>query len=439
VTLPVLFLWDLPTDNVVDFFVRNRLGSACSSKEDAMQNLEVVLIHGTWAPKATWPSKDGKIAKTIDDTFNGEVAVDDFRWSGKNRHEHRRDAANRLIEKIKSVNEGEPEKQRILVAHSHAGNIASYAALDPAARERIAGIVTLATPFIVGRPRNLGMVGATIAQALAVGLTLLIVYILNKLWIADWPTSQKILTFSAVIITIELPALILVKRWGRFSEELLSGLRHGLPEDSLIIRSVGDEASRGIEFTQLPSMLVSLLIGKMAHWTDGIVARSYQLTRSPVKAVGFMFLTLVASLLPGFLVFWLTESTLAMYLTLIGCMSLTWGPLVFLFLGNVHLACVVAVFPIALLMAPIMFVLGILSLAFGPSFALANFRLDVSAEAIPPGKFSVTLLADQSDPTPGNLQHSVLYNDPQAIELICAFVAERLAGIKRRGHAAPLP
>ncbi len=395
--------------------------------EETKRPLEIILIHGTWASDATWPNKDGQIATALVNAFGDDVNISDMRWSGKNRQGDREAATEKLIHQVTQAS----PSQHILIAHSHAGNIASYAALDPVAKEHIVGTVTLATPFIVARRRQLGLVGTVVAQTLVLGLTLLFLYALNALWIGDWATKQKLWVFIAAIVSIEVPGLLLARRWANFAENFHDKLAHGLSPDSLIIRSVADEASRGIELLQTPSVIISLLVGKIAYWSDYAVTRLSQLVeKRPLQAALFFVLAIVVGVFPAFIVLLLTHSELAMLVALILFTSVTWGPIIFLFLRNRFLACVVAAFPIALLMMPLILIVGVAQfLALGAKFALANFYLDVSAEATPIGQFNVHLLSGENGQAPGSLQHSTVYDDPRAIALICSFVGEHLARI----------
>ncbi len=56
--------------------------------------------------------------------------------------------------------------------------------------------------------------------------------------------------------------------------------------------------------------------------------------------------------------------------------------------------------------------------------------LDISVEATPVGEYEVILLSPSraGDPgTPGGLLHSALYDDPDAVKVICDFIAARVA------------
>jgi hypothetical protein len=115
--------------------------------------------------------------------------------------------------------------------------------------------------------------------------------------------------------------------------------------------------------------------------------------------------------------------------TLIVLACLSYGPVIFLWLRNPPLALVTASGPIAILAAPIVLILAITLLVFGPRFAIANMYLDISVEATPIGEYEVTLLSPPSagDPdTPGGLSHSALYDDERAVKRICDFIAARL-------------
>jgi hypothetical protein len=62
----------------------------------------VTLVHGTWATGAPWTRPGSLFPDELDVALRSLGAdavtfVDDFPWSGKNLHEDRRDASDRLI------------------------------------------------------------------------------------------------------------------------------------------------------------------------------------------------------------------------------------------------------------------------------------------------------------------------------------------------------
>jgi alpha-beta hydrolase superfamily lysophospholipase len=77
-------------------------------------------------------------------------------WGGWNRVGTRKRGAALLSQHLResSLSEGE---RRFVIAHSHGGNVAMYAVRDKEAAARTAGIVTLATPFLVAQRRHFAL------------------------------------------------------------------------------------------------------------------------------------------------------------------------------------------------------------------------------------------------------------------------------------------
>ena len=111
--------------------------------------LKIILMHGTWATAAEWPLETGQLQTLLRDRFGDKIEMEALGWGGKNRNAHRQAGAKKLAEFIRS----EPEIPHVVIAHSHAGNIVSYACANPEIKKSMAGVVTMATPFIVARRR----------------------------------------------------------------------------------------------------------------------------------------------------------------------------------------------------------------------------------------------------------------------------------------------
>ncbi len=397
--------------------------------------LVVTLLHGTFAKNATWVDDSGSIAVALKARFGDSVGIERLRWSGANSFEGRREATGMLREHILGA-AGE-DVMHVVVAHSHAGNVVAYAARDPDVDARLAGVVTMATPFIVARKRNLGHVGFAIGQALVLWLVLAL-YGLASSWLgplfgsapaAELSDGYKVALIGGLVLLVELPGLLLAAAAQRASALLLDELALAplTRERMLILRAMADEASAVITFLQWPSVLATLVFGRFARAADAVVDWAGRIVRRPLLAFGAYVLLFVASLLPASLALWATGSQALMYVVLIGFMGLSYGPLVFMMLRNRHLAYVTAAGSLAIPMAPVLVVIALAAgLAYGKRFAPAILDLDVSVESTPIGTHLLTLLAPAaaSDPDrPGGLLHSVLYDDERAIGLICDFVA----------------
>ena len=227
---------------------------------------------------------------------------------------------------------------------------------------KLAGIVTLATPFTVAHERNLGESGTVVSQSLVIWL------VLGLYWFAaSW----------------------LGQRFGSTPDgELSIGYKI-----ALIVRAVADEATAAITFLQFPSTLATVVFGHLAGATDSVVHWCERLARRPLLAIGGSVLFLIASMVPAGLVLWLTDSELLMWVALIAFVCLSYGPIVFLILRNPALARVTAAGVLALPLAPATILIGVAAaIAYGSRFALANLDLDISVESTPVGEYQLTLL-----------------------------------------------
>lgn len=115
----------------------------------------IVLIHGTFATGAPWTRPDSWFARSLATALaRRSVTATDLTfidWSGGNSHAARREGSRRLVEHLRTIGL-RPHDNCFLVGHSHGGNVALHAIVhDDQVRERVGGVVTLATPFLFFR------------------------------------------------------------------------------------------------------------------------------------------------------------------------------------------------------------------------------------------------------------------------------------------------
>ena len=108
-----------------------------------MPELTVTLIHGTGARGAPWTQRGSPLWRDLQTRF-GAAVIDRFDWSGDNNSFARLGAGAELAKHLENLKQRHASARHYLVAHSHGGNVALYAA----ARTKVDGIVCLATPFI---------------------------------------------------------------------------------------------------------------------------------------------------------------------------------------------------------------------------------------------------------------------------------------------------
>jgi pimeloyl-ACP methyl ester carboxylesterase len=114
----------------------------------AQRELHVVLVHGTWGRRSDWIAEHSYFRDELNRSFDGRVQFHVFKWSGWNSHLARIRAAIGLNDfLLKRL--GKIDGSRVfLVAHSHGGNVVSYAARVSNLANAVAGLVFLGSPFI---------------------------------------------------------------------------------------------------------------------------------------------------------------------------------------------------------------------------------------------------------------------------------------------------
>jgi hypothetical protein len=353
------------------------------------------LIHGTWARAARWTRADAPLGAALREAFGERVALFRFAWSGHNRARARERAAERLQAHLRGLRVRYPDARHYVIAHSHAGNIVMYALRDVALGSQLHGVVCLSTPFLHVRRRRLGAItNATLAAALVVGLWVVGATALQRLGVTeDLAVLGSLIAAGAI-------AYGMVGWSRRAAERLLRVLTlpDALSVPCLILRASGDEAGAVLGFVRLLNWLVALcwiapagvaaeVVAVIKAW--GVLARRYWrpatlcaiaggavlatdwqsgpfLPASP-EIRGAAGIASVAALVSGVgtLLIWWLGSGAGLYGYALGfaAAGLVVSPLILLF---------------ALLIAP-----------FGPDLALACVHLDITAEATPPGTWTL--------------------------------------------------
>ena len=115
----------------------------------------ITLVHGTWARDAPWTKPDSRLSRTLTASLPGsELRL--ARWNGLNSPTGRRNGGDRVRTDLRALIDENPEARHYVIAHSHGGNVVRYAlkGLDRKLKNRICGIVCLATPFISCKGRE---------------------------------------------------------------------------------------------------------------------------------------------------------------------------------------------------------------------------------------------------------------------------------------------
>jgi hypothetical protein len=222
------------------------------------QRLLVTLVHGTWGRYRLrknapfWFEHESPFCKRLGAEFtsrNISYRLNPFFWSGANSVFARDEAARALAQHLITEHCAKPYATQIIVAHSHAGNIALRALhylkigqIDPAARTTNPNplVVTMATPFIELHRIFLGFRAGILRMSIRLAAALV-------LMIIGYPLYELIGIWYFGLI-----ALLMVSSmsWGEEARDRkISRLADATRLDTssvnrlLTIRAVDDEAS----------------------------------------------------------------------------------------------------------------------------------------------------------------------------------------------------
>jgi pimeloyl-ACP methyl ester carboxylesterase len=116
-----------------------------------MADYVITFVHGTFAQGASWIQHDALLPSRARNAGEGQVLTFPFTWSGENTHAARVAAGRELAKSLEERAKQYPSARQAVVAHSHGGNIALYAARALSISDL--KIVTLGAPFISAGPR----------------------------------------------------------------------------------------------------------------------------------------------------------------------------------------------------------------------------------------------------------------------------------------------
>ena len=89
------------------------------------QKTHVIIVHGTFAKKATWAQPGGAFFEEIQNS-NPNFHVESFNWGGGMGYDRIKAAAT-LAEHILTIRKNSNESRIILIGHSHGGNVINLA------------------------------------------------------------------------------------------------------------------------------------------------------------------------------------------------------------------------------------------------------------------------------------------------------------------------
>jgi len=164
-------------------------------------DVHVVLVHGTFAPKAPWTNHSSEICQSISRQLSDfNVKFHTPQWSGANSHSDRIRAGKELAEYTEKLAMERPGSY-FLVGHSHGGTVIAHALRQSQELSKIvSGSVFLSTPFIQVRRKDyhqqlLTLISTLLAMCIYLPAVFLLGYtatilnipdpIRNIVWIAE--------------------------------------------------------------------------------------------------------------------------------------------------------------------------------------------------------------------------------------------------------------
>ncbi|MDB6105243.1 MAG: hypothetical protein JWO52_5242 [Gammaproteobacteria bacterium] len=381
----------------------------------------VILIHGTWAQDAIWCQYGSGCRQSLMRALGQDTLFSVFEWSAKNSADQRLSSAEALAAHIHDLRSKFPAARLHVIAHSHGGNIAFYAARNARIAAAINSVACLATPFLHAMPRKLGhSLGSKLEYLISIAVLAIIILI----WSWIWPESVKSVVRVAksnYALLVLIPAMIVVALGVRklflpawraaYSSSRAFGRRLQLPTSvpfpTLIVRGAGDEAAGILGAAQLINaallrvvhILISAVPGDVPSGKHSSrVGRSHAAQRKPLSVrigigvfvAGWVILVLVFGL-PGAGAVLSVFSPTSIAFIMVGCWM-------------VGLLLMVASEVVQFLAAPVVLLLIVLMgmtlfIPFGWRIALSTVGLNVSAEPTPPGTWTVVQL-----PHPTNIE-----------------------------------
>lgn len=424
----------------------------------------ITFVHGTFAKNTPWTKSGSTLREYLVEHVPGRIEFHEFVWSGWPSHMARNNAASRLRTELFERIHTDPTACHCVIAHSHGGNIACYAARDPALAQHLDCIVTLSTPFLVLRQRALSILGGVSVIGtlclLATGSILLPLHWLFgpstpheflMLWRAmfehpygrqRWVFSFTLLAFGGLVSGVRM----LIAWWYRWlsSTLILPDLRIN---QLLIVRGPADEANALLVAAQFLEMLVTMfwghygavdrLLTRLGNWGKEQLDRPWFDGFSSVLQGWTKFsLAGLVPLVPASWFFYFLRRPeyvaffMGPYTTTAGvlwaCIALIEAPILlgFTVLALLTIVVLVCGSTIGIVVDIAIVCLALVMLVVVPELGPLATVLAVSTEPSPPGSFRVLQVRPKREfGVDETLMHSLTYTHPTALEAIAKFLA----------------
>jgi hypothetical protein len=332
-----------------------------------------------------------------------------------------------------------PTSLHFIVAHSHGGMVALYALRDQALAAKIDGLITLSTPFLVRRDRNLSIVGTFAVGAVTRLLPAALAWVVSTILFPGSYTAYFLLA-GLTLIGFVVIADIYYPRSADWLSATLDLAR--LRENQLyVVRGPADEAYALLLATQFFQWIISSVWGRQGLVHSAVTNGFSFIGKNVAWFSNFKFGRALPFSVFGF---WITYGLLWHY-DLVAPLEYFIPPLnvfdfaaplgpkvYYLFFATVlFVACAVPLAGAALLILVVVFGCIVLPIALLASMVLMlpiaaelgpfSASLDISVEPLPPGQCVVKQIEAQSQ----SLLHSVTYKHPEALQAMTTWMLQK--------------
>lgn len=420
-------------------------GSKTASAHAPLPALELTFVHGTWGrgffpgrgEKKRWFEPGGAFRESLEAALRaaGFPAVQSSAemWSGSNSIRERDRTARSLADRLDRQREQAPQSLRLVVAHSHGGNVAARAFAHMDGDHRGVILVTLATPFLELFP-SMSPAHRFVWPAMFVVLLAAALSIIRFVAFRDDAGLASAASAVAVYVFVKLLGVWGDRQQSRLKSDasstnalsrrtaaLVNQASHQAYRDAapptFVVRGIDDEAS------------LTLAAGAIANRLGG---------RGILVFVGALVNIAVFVLLPLFLlmVYRALTSMGADNFEIYTQPAKDWEEWLHrAFVSPTSLITYLELIPLSLiwLFAGWVLLWRTASSVYGRELFLRLSAIDISSHSAPDldGDLSVATLHDTLPGTSG-LRHAI-YMHPQCVSMICAKVVE-LASLQMRDN-----
>ncbi len=274
----------------------------------------VTTVHGTFARRAKWVMDNSVFSSRLVEKFGADCIVEPFHWSGRNSFKDRIRHADSLYQHLITQKARYPEKEQVLIGHSHGGSVIAYCLKKhPELIDDIKGTAFLATPIIVAKERKQW---ASIVRVIKYSLYVLINFlIMVLLWdMQNYGAAAGLVTLIGTILAIHymfFPKSFLVKEKTRTAvNDKIKSVNLGKIKgrNFLFIGHPEDEVARLFRFldffTKALAAIPSRLVRRVEKWiqedwVDGIKGTGAYGGHPPLHRCALPFIAFFVSLSAG--------------------------------------------------------------------------------------------------------------------------------------------